>query len=176
MIWLFFGKIFTILLSLIRMSRLSEHDKDLEIIILRHQLDVMVRKQKNPVRPNRAEKATLAFLSAQLKKNSKRPIRQLGDVIRIVRPETVVRWHRELVKRKWTHPPKKRVGRPKIGQGRESLIVRLAKENLRWGYYRIEGELKKLGLVASLTTVRNVLDRNGILPTPVRFAPLAGKR
>ena len=135
----------------------------------------MARKQKQPIRPNRAEKATLAILTGQLKKNTKRTIRQLGDVIRIVRPETVIRWHRELVRRKWAQPPQKKVGRPKINQDTESLIVRLAKENLRWGYYRIEGELKKLGFVASLTTVRNVLDRNGILPAPVRFGSIGWK-
>jgi hypothetical protein len=175
MLWFFIGHIFSILLSLIRVSRLSENDKDLEIIILRHQLDVMVRKHKQPVRPNQAEKATLALLTAQLKKNTQRTIRQLGDVIRIVRPETVIRWHQELVRRKWTQPSQKQVGRPKINQETESLIVRLAKENLRWGYYRIEGELKKLGFVASLTTVRNVLDRNGILPAPVRYGSIGWK-
>ena len=57
MVWFFIGHIFSILLSFIRVSRLSENDKDLEIIILRHQLDVMVRKQNKPIRPNRAEKA-----------------------------------------------------------------------------------------------------------------------
>ena len=175
MLWFFFGHIFSIILSLIRVSRLSENDKDLEIIILRHQLDVMVRKQHKPIRPNRAEKAMLAFLSAQLKKNSKRTIRQLGDVIRIVRPETVIRWHRELVRRKWSQSPQHQGGRPPINQETESLIVRLAKENLRWGYYRIEGELKKSGFVASLTTVRNVLDRNGILPAPVRYGSIGWK-
>ena len=91
MLWFFIGHILSILLSFIRISRLSENDKDLEIIILRHQLDVMVRKQKQPIRPNQAEKATLALLTAQLKKNTKRTIRQLGDIIRIVRPETVIR-------------------------------------------------------------------------------------
>ena len=135
----------------------------------------MVRKQKQPIRPNRAEKATLALLTAQLKKNTKRTIRQLGDVIRIVRPETVIRWHRELVRRKWAQPSKKKAGRPKINHSTESLIVRLARENLRWGYYRIEGELKKLGFIASLTTVRNVLDRNGILPAPVRYGSIGWK-
>ena len=170
--WLFIGHIFSVLLSLVRVSHLSENDKGLEIIILYHQLDVMVRKQKKPIRPNQAEKATLAFLTAQLKNNTKRTIRQLGDVIRIVRPETVIRWHRELVRRKWAQPLTKTVGRPKINQETESLIVRLAKENLRWGYYRIEGELKKLGFVASLTTVRNVLDHNGILPAPVRYGSI----
>lgn len=175
MLWSFIGNIFSVLLSLVHLSRLPENDKDLEIILLRHQLDVLVRIQKQPIRPNRAEKATLALLTAQLKKNTKRTIRQLGDVIRIVRPETVIRWHRELVRRKWAQPPQKKVGRPKINQDTENLIVRLAKENLRWGYYRIEGELKKLGFVASLTTVRNVLDRNGIVPAPVRYGSIGWK-
>lgn len=121
MLWSFIGNIFSVLLSLVRVSRLSENDKDLEIIILRHQLDVMARKQKQPIRPNRAEKATLALLTGQFKKNTNRTIRKLGDVI------------------------------------------------------RIEGELKKLGFVASLTTVRNVLDRNGIVPAPVRFGSIGWK-
>ncbi len=137
MLWFFICHVFAILLSLIRVSRLSENDKDLEIIILRHQLDIMVRKQNKPVRPNRAEKATLTLLTTQLKKNTNRTIRQLGDVIRIVRPETVIRWHRQLVRRKWTQQQKKKVGRPTINREKESLIVRLAKENLRWGYYLI---------------------------------------
>ena len=65
----------------------------------------------------------MALLTAQLKKNTKRTIRQLGDVIRIVRPETVIRWHRELVRRKWAQPSKKKAGRPKINHSTESLIV-----------------------------------------------------
>lgn len=175
MLWFFIGHIFSILLSLIRISRLSENEKDLEIIILRHQPDVMVRKQRKPFRPNRADKATLALLTARLKKNTQRTIRQLGDVIRIVRPETVIRWHRELVRRKWSQPSQNQVGRPRIEQETESLIVRLAKEGLRWGYYRIEGELKKLGFAASMTTVRNVPDRNGILPALVRYGSIGWK-
>ena len=74
MLWFFIGHIFSILLSLIRVSHLSESDKDLEIIILRHQLDVMLRKQKQPIRPNRAEMAILALLTTQLKKNTARTI------------------------------------------------------------------------------------------------------
>ncbi|MCP5096346.1 MAG: hypothetical protein GY943_12410, partial [Chloroflexi bacterium] len=83
MLWFLVRHIFSILLSLIHVSRLSENDKDLEIIILRHQLDVMVRKKQKSIRPNRAGKATLALLTARLKKNTNRTIRQLGDVIRI---------------------------------------------------------------------------------------------
>jgi len=90
--------------------------------------------------------------------------------------DTVIRWHRELARRKWAQPTQKKVGRPKINQGTESLMVRLAKEYLRWGYDRIAGELKKLGFVVSLTTVHNVLDRNGLLPAPVRYGSMGWKR
>jgi hypothetical protein len=172
MVWFLIGHNFSTLIALIRVSRLSENDKDLEIVILRHQLDIMTRKQKQPVRPIRAEKMILAQLTATLKGSPERSIRQLGDVIRVVRPETVIRWHQELVRRKWTYQQKNKGGRPKIAQGTESLIVRLAKENLRWGYYKIEGGLTKLGFDVSLTTVRNVLDRNDIVPAPVRYGSI----
>ena len=98
MIWFVIGHIFSTIISLMRISRLSENDKDIVILILRHQLDVMVRKQNHPVRPNRAEKTLLAVLSVQLKQATKRTIGQLGEVIRIVRPETIIRWHKELVR------------------------------------------------------------------------------
>jgi putative transposase len=172
MIWFVLGHIFSTIISLIRLSRLSENDKDIEILVLRHQLDVMVRKQSQPVRPNRAEKTILAVLTVQLKQATKRTIGQLGEVIRIVRPETVIRWHREVVRRKWTYQSNNRGGRPRIKQETENLIVQLALENLRWGYARIEGELLKLGIDISITTVRNILDRNGILPAPVRFGSI----
>jgi len=94
----------------------------------------MVRKQKQPIKPNRAEKATLALLTAQLRKSTNRTIYQLGEIIRIVKPETVIRWHRELVRRKWSYKRKNKGGRPKTESTTENLIVRLAQENLRWGY------------------------------------------
>lgn len=67
MLWFFFRHLFATLISLIYASRLSDSDKDLEIAILRHQLDVMVRLHKHPIKANRAEKATLAVLTARLK-------------------------------------------------------------------------------------------------------------
>ena len=97
MIWLAILHIFSIVLELIHIGRLSDKDKDLEIIILRHQLDVMTRLQTKPVKPNRAEKLTLAVLTKNLKQSTKRSTHQLRDIIRIVKPETVIRWHRELV-------------------------------------------------------------------------------
>jgi putative transposase len=78
---------------LIHIGRLSEKDKDLEIMILRHQLDVMTRLQAKPVKPNRAEKMTLAMLTKKLKQSTNCSTRQLRDIIRIVKPETVIRWH-----------------------------------------------------------------------------------
>lgn len=104
MIWFVIGHIFSSLVELVRISRISESDKDLEILILRHQLDVLTRKRNKSVRLSRAERMTLARLTAKLKQSTNRPIRQLGDFIRIVRPETVIRRHRLLVRRKWTCP------------------------------------------------------------------------
>jgi hypothetical protein len=156
------------LIELINIGRLSEQEKDLEILILRHQLAVLERKLKKPVKPTRAEKLTLATLVAKLKQVTNRPISRLGDIIRIVQLETVFRWHRELVRRKWTHQRKRKGGRPRVSEEIEGLIVRLAEENSRWGYGKIEGELLKLGFKVSRTTIRNVLDRHDILPAPVR--------
>ena len=172
MVWLALLHIFSAILEMLRIARLSEKDKDLEIMILRHQLDVMTRLQTKPVKPNRTEKLTLAVLTKNLKQSTKRSTHQLRDIICIVKPETVIRWHRELVRRKWTQEQKNRGGRPRISKDIESLIVRLAQENHRWGYAKIEGELLKLGNRISITTVRNVLDRNGIVPAPVRYGSI----
>lgn len=79
------------------------------------------------------------------------------------------------MRRKWTQEKKGKRGRPRIDEQQEHLIVRLAKENLRWGYYRNEGELKKLGFDVSLTPDRNVLARNGILPDRFLRGRLVGE-
>jgi len=173
--WFILAHIFSTILSLFQVTRLSESDKELEIVILRHQLAVMTRFHNKPVKPNRAEKLTLAMLTKKLKQSTNRSTTQLRNVIRIVQPEAVLRWYRELVRRKWTYSQKNKGGRPKINKEKESLIIRLAKQNLRWGYGKIEGELLKLGYKVSLSTVRNVLNRNGILPAPVRFGSIGWK-
>ncbi len=79
-----------------------------------------------------------------------------------------LKWHRELVKRKWTFKCRKPGGRPRIDPELEALVVRIAQENSRWGHDRIHGELIKLGFKLDSKTVRNVLKRNGILPAPQR--------
>ena len=85
----------------------------------------------------------------------------------LVTPDTILRWHRRLVTRKWTRPSR-RGGRPPLADHLIALILRLARENPRWGYRRIQGELKKLGIQVSATTIRTVLLGNGLRPAPRR--------
>jgi len=85
----------------------------------------------------------------------------------LVTPDTILRWHRRLVTRKWTQPCC-RGGRPPLAEHVVVLILRLARENPRWGYRRIQGELKKLGVSVSATSIRTVLRGNGLRPAPRR--------
>ncbi len=160
------------LIDLLRIARLSNDDKDLEILILRQQLDILVRKQQHAVRPSWEEKWPLAVLAVSLKKRGRLTTGQLGSILRIFKPETVIGWHRELVRRKWKQKPVESGGRPPISKELSVLIVQLAKENTRWGYGKIAGELLKLGYDVSESTVRNVLKANDILPAPVRFGSI----
>ena len=172
MLWSAIALVFSVLLDLFNLRGLSNQEKDLEILILRHQLDILERKQTNPIRPSKAEKLTLAVLTNKLKTISNRPANELRNILRIFQPETVLKWHRELVRRKWTQENPNKGGRPRIDKELEELIVRLDEENPRWGYSKIEGELIKLGIWLSQTTIRNVLNRNGIVPAPVRFGSI----
>ena len=158
--WFILSQIFSVLVTIVSIGRLSEQDRDLEIIILRQQLAILQRKQDKPIKPNRVEKMTLAVLTTKLKAVTQRPTSRLRDILRIFQPETVLGWHRQLVRRKWTYAHKNKGGRPRIDQEHEALILRLAKENPLWGYGKIEGELLKLGFQVPRTTVQNVLKRH----------------
>src|SRR6266516_4256324 len=125
----------------------SERAKDVEIAVLRHQLDVLRRQVKRPeFRP--ADRALLAALSSVLPRGCWSSL--------LVTPDTILWWHRRLVARKWTQPDR-RGGRPPLADRVVALILRLSRENPRWGYRRIQGELKKLGVQVSATTIRTVL-------------------
>ncbi len=136
----------------------SEHAKDVEIAVLRHQLEVLRRQVKRPeFRP--ADRALLAVLSSMLPRGR--------WSIFLVTPGMILRWHRRLVTRKWTQPSG-RGGRPPLADHLVTLILRLARENPRWGYKRIQGELKKLGIRVSATSIRTVLLGKGLRPAPRR--------
>ena len=107
-------------------------------------------------------------LAAKGRRLGRRVLRQVAT---IVTPDTILRWHRQLIARKWTFTPK-RPGRPGIMQEISALILRMATENPRWGYTRIQGALKNLGHEVARTTVAQVLRANGIPPAPDRPSSL----
>jgi putative transposase len=155
---------------------MSKQEKDLEILILRQQLAILQRKQEKPVKANRAEKMMLAILTAKLKAMTRWSTGQMRSALRIFQPETVLGWHHDLVRRKWSYTHRNKGGRPKMERELERLILRLARENTRWGYGKIEGELLKLGYDASRTAIRNVLKRHNIVPAPDRSGSIGWRR
>jgi putative transposase len=84
-----------------------------------------------------------------------------------VSPATLLRWHRQLVRWRWTYPHRA-PGRPSLDRRLQTLVVRLARENPDWGYRRIVGELQSLGIAVSATSVRTILIRHGLRPAPQR--------
>jgi putative transposase len=158
--------IFRLLLDLLVTSHLSERQKDIEILLLRQQLRILQRKLPRSPRVSRWEKGILAVLAVQFRRYSERTGRRLDEVVLLFKPDTVLRWHRDLVRRKWTFRQEKRSGRPPVATELQELIVRLATENPRWGYSKIQGELLKLGHKVSRSSVRNVLKRRHIPPSP----------
>ena len=108
--WFVLSYLFSTLISLVSIGRLSLQEKDLEILLLRRQLSILERKLDRPVSPNRAERLTLAVLTARLRLVTHRPASRLRDVIRIVQPETALKWHRELVRRKWLQKQRRKGG------------------------------------------------------------------
>src|SRR2546422_764435 len=152
---------FVSLLKLPVRSRRPERAKDIEILVLRHQLDVMRRGVERPrLRP--ADCALLAAAARLLPRERRRGF--------LVTPQTLLRWHRELVRRRWTYS-RASPGRPSIRAETGELVLGLARENPRWGYKRIVGELAKLGLRVSPSTVRRVLAGAGLGPAPRRAGP-----
>jgi transposase len=166
--WFVLAKLFSVLISLVHLGRLSDPEKDLEILLIRQQISILLRNHDQPIRAMRFEKLTLTVIASRLKELTHRSAKQMEKFIRLFQPETVLGWHRELVRRKWTFPHKARGGRPRLTKEIEDLIVRMAKENPRWGYGKIQGELLKLKYTVSESAVRDVLKRRHIQPTPTR--------
>jgi hypothetical protein len=132
--WFILVHIFTTWMSILSIGRLTEQEKELEILVLRHQLAILQRECDKPVIPNRIEKMTLAVLTTRLKQITHKTTSQLSNILRVFQPETVMGWHRKLVRRKWAHLHHSHAGRPRIDMELENLIIRFAQENPRWGY------------------------------------------
>jgi putative transposase len=146
------------LLELIVLVGRSDRAKELEILVLRHELSILRRQVGRP-RFEAHDRFLLAAFSQMLPRRSWNAFS--------VRPETLLHWHRRLVARRWTYPHR-RPGRPPISSEVRELGVRLARENSSWGYVRIAGELRKLGIAVSATSVRNILVRAGLPAAPRR--------
>ena len=148
-------------LSWLALLARSDAAKDAEILTLRH--EVAVLRRTNP-RPNMSwlDRAVLSALSRLLPA----PLRRL----RLVSPRTLLRWHAQLVARRWTYPHR-RPGRPPTAAPIRALVLRMARENPRWGYRRIQGELVGLGHTVAASTVWKILKGAGLDPAPRRSGP-----
>jgi putative transposase len=154
-------RMFATLLSWMLLRARSDTAKEIEILVLRHQLAVLQRRTPRP-RMRWCDRAVIAALARLLP-----PRRRLGL---LATPATIMRWHRQLVANRWTNQHA-RPGRPAIPAGVRRLILRMATDNPTWGYRRIHGELAGLGYQIGASTVWKILNTAGIDPSPRRAGP-----
>jgi putative transposase len=148
------------ILQLVLLGRRDSDELAVEVVILRHEVGVLRRQVVRPaLRP--PDRALLAGLSRLLDRRHRRRF--------FVQPETLLRWHRDLIRHKWTQPH--RPGRRTIPAGTVAIILRLARENPSWGYRRIQGELARLGVALAPSSVWAILHRHNIDPSPMRTGP-----
>jgi transposase len=152
----------------LRLLPMSDRDKDVEILVLRHQITVLERQLGADTRVRFAPKdrALLAALLTSLPREVLRRLRLL------IRPDTVLRWHRDLMKRRHARTCRpKRPGRPPMVRSIRAPILRLVRENPGWGYRRVHGELTTLGIKVAPSTVWEILKQEGLDPAPQRASP-----
>jgi putative transposase len=150
----------------LRLSRRAEAWKTAEILILRHQLTVLRRRQGCRPKLTWADRALLATLVSVIPRARRQGLRLL------VTPDTIVRWHRDIVRRRWAaRSMRGKSGRPATRRNIKALVLRLARENPSWGYRRIHGELVGLGVKVAASTAWEILKNAGIDPAPRRTDP-----
>ena len=157
--------IFSWLLGWLTLLGRASSTKDIELLVLRHEVAVLRRANPKP-RLDWADRALFAGLIQRL------PAALRGH--RLITPATVLRWHHHLVTKKWTHPNCS--GRPPLDQAIAVLIEQLARENEKWGYQRIQGELLKLGHRVGASTIRRILKLRRIPPAPLRATDTSWRR
>jgi putative transposase len=150
--------------AVMRLLPMSDRDKDTEILALRHQLAMLQRRLGNEkARFTPADRAFLAALLHRLPREALRRLRLL------VRPDTILRWHRDLITRRHAgRSTPNRPGRPPTVRSIRALVLRLVRENPHWGYRRVHGELLVLGVKVAASTVWEILKDAGIDPAPER--------
>ena len=150
--------------TMLRLLPVGDRDKDVEILVLRHQIAVLERQLgQRRVHFTAADRALLAALLHRLPRQALRRLRLL------IRPDTVLRWHRDLIaSRHAARSRPKRPGRPRTVRSIRLLVLRLARENPGWGYRRVHGELLVLGVKVAPSTVWEILNEAGIDPAPDR--------
>lgn len=149
-------------LLLIRLICRSHADLAVEVVMLRHEVAVLRRQVHRPALEP-ADRAVLAGLARLLWRH------RLDSLF--VQPATLLRWHRDLVAKRWTYP-QGRSGRPGIPKGTTARVLRLANENPTWGYRRIQGELATMGIAIAASSVWGILKRYGVEPSPRRSGPI----
>ncbi len=168
MFYFLLAHFFSCLLDLIPRANRSDHQKDLEILLLRQQLLILQRHHPKPPHISRWEKLGLAILAAKLTGLGRGAKTKLNQVLLLFKPDTVLKWHRDRVRRKWTFRQQRAGGRPATCPELQVLLLRLAQENPTWGYSKLHGELLKLGYDIGRSTVRDILKRQHIAPAPQR--------
>ncbi|MEV2273418.1 helix-turn-helix domain-containing protein [Nonomuraea africana] len=152
----------------LRLLPMGDRDKDVEILALRHQITVLERQLGADTRVRFAPEDR-AFLAALLTSLPREILRRLQL---LVRPDTVLRWHRDLMKRRHARTCRpKRPGRPPTVRSIRALILRLVRENPDWGYRRVHGELATLGIKVAPSTVWEILKQEGLDPAPSGHPP-----
>ena len=151
---------FVRILELLQVAGRKNGELAVEVVMLRHEVAVLRRQVARPtLLPS--DRALLAGLSRLLSRARRGPF--------FVQPETLLRWHRDLVRRRWTYPH--RSGRPSVPAGTITIVQRLARENPSWGYRRIHGELATMGIRLAPSSVWAILRRHGIDPSPGQTGP-----
>src|SRR6266576_788539 len=150
----------------LRLSQREEAWQTAEILILRHQLALLQRRQPRRPELSWADRALIATLLSVIPKARRHGLRLL------VTPDTILRRHRDMVRRRWAaRSMRGKAGRPATRRNIRALVLRLARENSGWGYRRIHGELAGLGVRVSASTVSEILKKAGIDPAPRRSGP-----
>src|SRR6266516_6733779 len=144
------------------LARGADGQRDLESVVLRYQIKLLSRQKSRRLQLRTRDRAVLAAAARFLPRGR-------GSCL-LVCPDTLRRWHRQFVRGRPPRPQGK-PGRPPLGRETAALVVRLGRENPRWGYMRIRGELKKLGIEVSATTIASLLRRAGLGPAPRRLGP-----